>query len=161
MHRVWPVLPLSHIACTVCGLCIVHMDELCKNGWTDRDEILGVDLRGPSEPCIRWESRPVVRYYDYIHTQTFLQFFTRAVYYILKYVLTTDHLPWSYSASVYRLLTSVGGVAMATLQWFWRHSVGVKTCLLRLLLLCLMMTWVCRGLSVCLSVCLSHWWIVM
>jgi len=39
------------------GLCVGHMGELCKNGWTDRGAVLGADSCGPKEPCIRWGSR--------------------------------------------------------------------------------------------------------
>ena len=28
-----------------------------KNGWTDRDGVMGVNSGGPKEPCIRWASR--------------------------------------------------------------------------------------------------------
>ena len=28
--------------------------ELCKNGWTDRDTIWGMDSGGPKEACVRW-----------------------------------------------------------------------------------------------------------
>ena len=31
--------------------------EPCKNGWTNRDAIYGVDSGGPKEPSIRWWSR--------------------------------------------------------------------------------------------------------
>ena len=31
--------------------------RLCKNGWTNRDAVEGVDSDGPKEPCIRWGGR--------------------------------------------------------------------------------------------------------
>jgi len=42
----WRGLPMSHVARSVClhrdaCLCVRHIGELCKNGWTDRDAVQG------------------------------------------------------------------------------------------------------------------------
>jgi len=36
---------------------VCRSSEPCKNGWTDRDAAWAEDLGGPTQPCIRWESR--------------------------------------------------------------------------------------------------------
>ena len=41
--------------CSVVCLCVCvrHIGEPCKNGWTDRHAVRGVDLCGPKKPCSR------------------------------------------------------------------------------------------------------------
>ena len=44
------------VAWSVClsvSLAVRRYCEPCKNGWTDRDVVLDVDLGGPKEPCVR------------------------------------------------------------------------------------------------------------
>jgi len=43
--------------CVFVCLFVGHTDELCKNGWTDRDAVWGADSCRPKELCIRWKSR--------------------------------------------------------------------------------------------------------
>jgi len=38
--------------------CVGHTGELCKNGLTDRDALVGVDSCGSKESCIRWGPDP-------------------------------------------------------------------------------------------------------
>jgi len=45
MHTCGLLLPMSHVACSVC-LCVVHMDVLCKNGWSSWDAIWGLTYVG-------------------------------------------------------------------------------------------------------------------
>ena len=56
--------PLLHITTlttergpSVC-LSVCHNQELCWNGWTDRDAAWVVDSGGPREPCVRWGPDP-------------------------------------------------------------------------------------------------------
>jgi len=36
---------------------VCHTSEPCKNNWTDRGAVWGVDSGWPREPCVRWWSR--------------------------------------------------------------------------------------------------------
>ena len=60
--EVWPIaVDVAHsvvlcVCLSVC-LCLGHISELCKNGWTDRDAIWAADSCWFKEPCIRWGSR--------------------------------------------------------------------------------------------------------
>ena len=56
MYRCGLLLQMSHVAWSA-SLCVGYADELCKNGWTDRDVVCRADSRGSKEPCIRWGSR--------------------------------------------------------------------------------------------------------
>jgi len=75
----WPVVT-GGVAWSVgllVSLSVSHNREPCKNGWTDRDVMWGLDLGESKEPCIRWgpdpprelaiwggKWRPVVNYRD-------------------------------------------------------------------------------------------------
>ena len=48
---------MSRVAWSVClsvYLCVGQTDVLWKNGWTDRDAVLGAESCGSKELCIRW-----------------------------------------------------------------------------------------------------------
>jgi len=52
----------TDVACSVvCVTVCWHTGELCKNGWTDRDTVLGAASSGFKEPCIRWGADPAER----------------------------------------------------------------------------------------------------
>jgi len=41
----------SSVVCLCACLSAAHVREPCKNGWTDRDAVLGTDLRGSKDQC--------------------------------------------------------------------------------------------------------------
>jgi len=43
--------------CLTVGRLVCRNHEPCKNSWTDRDAICGVDSGGPKEPCVKQGSR--------------------------------------------------------------------------------------------------------
>ena len=45
------LIATDRVARSVC-LCVGHIREPCKNGWTDRDVVWEAELGGPKEPYI-------------------------------------------------------------------------------------------------------------